>query len=169
MPYSCSSENKFNQRIKVPLVIGQQCVQEFGDVTIRAPAGVVMDPLTGRLEPPVTLSLVGVPQIRVLEVFPRKVINQGVVPVSLSVNGLVIVQLLEIPFQGVLEFPGALPGDIVQKQDVQVEGFSIAPVQLLDTGTNLLVLNLSLKAVLQMCIIVVRETVLKVNAVEAFC
>lgn len=68
MPYPCPSENKYDQRIKAPLVIGQQFVQESGDVTVRAPAGVVMDPSTGRLEPPVTLSMVGVPQLRVVEI-----------------------------------------------------------------------------------------------------
>lgn len=169
MSYTCASTSQFEQRIKVPLVIGQQLVQEFGDITIPAPPGVVMDPSTGRLEPAVSLTLIGVPQFRALDVFPGKVVNQGVVPASLSANGVVILQLLEIPFQGVVDIPGAMPGDIVQKHDIQVEGFSIAPVQLLDSGTNLLVLNLVLKAVLKMCIIVARETVLKVNAVEVFC
>ncbi|MHB8182514.1 MAG: hypothetical protein ACYDDN_01965 [Candidatus Desulforudaceae bacterium] len=167
---SDSIDNRFfDQNIKVPRVIGQQIVQEFGDVTIPAPAGVVMDPTTGLLEVPVFLIPVAEPQIRVVQVFPGKVINQGVVPVSLCANGVVLIKLLEIPFQGVVEVSEALPGDIVQKHDIKVEGFSIAPVQLLETDTNLLVLNLILKVVLRTCIIVARESVMKVNAAETFC
>ena len=161
-------ENRFfNQRVKVPLVVCQQHVQEFGDITIPAPPGLILDPLTGQLNAAVTLSLAGTPVLRTVTVLPDKVINQGVVPVSLSVDGVVAIPLIEIPFQAVMDCPGARPGDIVQKHDFQIEGFSISPVQGSVAGVP--TLNLVLKVVVEFCLIVASERILKVNAAETFC
>lgn len=159
----------FDQRIKVPRVICQKFVQEFGDITIPAPPGVTLDVTTGRLNVKVTLERAGTPQIRNLTVLPGKVINQGVVPVRLLVDNLVVIQLLEIPFQAVIDCPGAQPGDIVQKHDLQIEGFTVAPVQILATDLVTLELNLILKVVVEFCLVVASERILKVNAAETFC
>lgn len=157
----------YHQRVKVPKVICSERVQEFGDLTIPAPPGITFDVLSGRLNYPVSLELAGIPQIRTVTVFPNKIINQGIVPVRLLVDNLVSIQLLEVPFQGIVECQGANPGDLVQKHDVQIEGFSILPVQLL--ANEELVLHLIIKVVLELCVIVTEETILKVNAMEPFC
>lgn len=159
----------FHQRIKVPRVICQQFVQEFGDLTIPAPAGVILDLNTGLLNVTVTLELAGTPQLRTITILPDKVINQGVIPVRLLVNNVVVIQLLEIPFQAVIDCPGARPGDIVQKHDFQIEGFTVTPVRILAADLVTLQLNLILKVVLEFCLIVASERVLKVNAAEPFC
>ncbi|ABZ82650.1 hypothetical protein HM1_0025 [Heliomicrobium modesticaldum Ice1] len=157
----------FDQRIKVPKVICQKFVQEIGDLMVPAPAGVTLDVQTGKLNQMVRLEWVGPPQLRAVTVLPNKVINQGVVPVRLLVDNIVAIQLLEIPFQGVIDCPGASPGDIVQKHDVQIEGFSINPVQILTEGV--LTLHLILKVALHLCLVVASERILKVNAAETFC
>lgn len=157
----------FHQRLKVQKVICTERVQEFGDVTIPAPVGVTLDPLTGQLSANVTLTPVGIPQIRTVTVLLDKVINQGIVTASLSVNNVVVIPSIEIPFQGIIDCPGAKPGDLVQKHDVQIEGFSVSPVQLLVGG--LPVLNLVLKVVIDLCVVVTEETIMKINAAEPFC
>lgn len=160
----------FHQKIKVPRVVCQKKVQEYGDATIAAPLGVILDPVTGLLNVAVSLELAGQPQLRSIEVLPNKVINQGVIPVRLLVDNLITIQLIEIPFQAVVDCPGAQPGDIVQKHDFQIEGFSISPIQVLDpVNPAILILNLVLKAVFEVCIVVASETILKVNAAEPFC
>ncbi|MHB1393281.1 MAG: DUF3794 domain-containing protein [Clostridia bacterium] len=159
----------FHQRVKVLKVICQKNIQEFGDLTIVAPVGLILDPVTGLLNSPVTLELAGTPQLRTVTVLPDKIINQGVVPVSLLVDGVVSIQSLEIPFQAVIECPGAMPGDIVQKHDFQIEGFSITPVQLPVVGLPTLQLNLVLKVVVEFCLVVASERILKVDAAETFC
>ena len=159
----------FNQRVKAAKVICQQCgVQEFGEVTIPAPAGVTLDPVTGELSVPVTLEQAGPPQVRTVTILPGKVIDQGVVPVNVLVNNLVVIQGLEIPFEGIVECPGVLAGDIVQKHDFQVLGFSITPVQGLPVG-GIAPLNLVLKVVVEFCLVVTSERILKVNTAETFC
>lgn len=160
----------FDQRIKVPKVICTEQVQEVGQVTIPAPAGLTLDVLTGLLNATVSLQLAGTPQIRSITVLPNKIVNMGVVPVSLSVNNVVAIQLLEIPFQAEVECPGAAPGeDIVQKHDVEVEGFAISPVQILAGTPAVLTLSLILKTVVNVCVVVSKETILKINAAEPFC
>ncbi len=159
----------FDQRIKVNRVLCQKFVQEYGDITIPAPPGIILDVTTGLLNVKITLERAGTPQIRNLTVLPGKVINQGVVPVRLLVDNLVVIQLLEIPFQAVIDCPGAQPGDIVQKHDLQIEGFTVAPIQLLAADLITLELNLILKVVLEFCLVVASERILKVNAAETFC
>ena len=95
--------------------------------------------------------------------------GNSIVPAQLVVNGLVVIQSLEIPFQGVVDAPGVAPGDIVQHHDVQIEGFSIASVQVPGVGGVGLILNLILKVALEMCLVVARERIIKVNAAETFC
>ena len=94
-------EDRFtNQKIKTQKVLCQDCnVQEFGDIIIPAPAGVVIDPLTGTLNANVTLRLNGTPQLRNVTVLPGKVVNQGIVPAVLLVNGVVLIECLEIPLE----------------------------------------------------------------------
>jgi hypothetical protein len=152
------------EQIKVPGVLCNVKIQEIGDLVIPAPSGVTMDEKTGMLCQEVRLELNGAPSLRTVTILPGKVINMGVVPVRLLVNGIVVHQLLEIPFQNVIECPGAQPGDLVQKHDVQIEGFSIAPIRLFDPCKPCLQLHLILKVVVYACVIVAQETILRVQA-----
>lgn len=93
----------------------------------------------------------------------------SVVPVRLLADGQVVIQLLEIPFQSVLECPGAEPGDVLQKHDFQVEGFSLSPIQLLNGDMCTFRLHLILKVVVKTCVVVGRETILRVDAARPFC
>jgi len=161
-------ERFIHQRIKAPGVICQEIVQVVGDLTVPAPWGVTMDK-TGQLNHPISLTLNGEPQVRAITIIRGKVIIQGVVPVTLLVDTQVAYQLLEIPFQTTIECPESSPGDVTQLHDVQLEGFSIAPVQLLEANRCTLGLHLSLKVVLEFCVIVVKEKILKINAAEVFC
>lgn len=159
----------FHQKVKVPKVICTKHVQEIGDLIIPAPSGITLDVNTGLLNVIVSLELARTPQLRNVSLLSGKVINQGVVPVRLLVDNKVVIKLLEIPFQGIVECPGVAPGDFVQNHDVQVEGFSVSSVQLLAVDGVTLTLNLILKVVLEMCISVASERILKVNAAELFC
>lgn len=163
-------DTKFDQKIKVLKVICQEFVQEAGDITIPAPANLTLDLNTGTLNAPVTLELVGPPQIRTIEVLEGKVVNMGIVPIRLMVKDSVICQLLEIPFQNVIKCPGAKPDGStnVQKHDLQVEGLILSPVQLLNKDYTLK-LNLIIKAIVKACVIVSREEILKVEAASQFC
>ncbi len=155
--------------IKVPEVVCRQSVQEFGDLVMPAPPGLVMDNKTGLLQQAIKLEPAGDPQLRSVVVLPGKVINIGVVPVRLLVEGTVAAQLLEVPFQGVIECPGAQPGDLVQKHDFQVEGFAIAPIRLPEACSPTLQLHLIIKVVVQYCLVVAHETILRVEAAKFFC
>ena len=159
----------FDQRIKVPVVVCQEEVQEVGDLEIPAPVGVTFDPVTGLLEQIVTLVATGLPVLTTTTVLPGKIVNQGFVPVSLFVNGVETVTGLTIPFQGEIECPGVVPGPgvIVQKHDVQIEGFSVGAFTTTVAGVT--TVTLVLKVVLALCLIVARETIIKVNAAEVFC
>jgi hypothetical protein len=157
------------EEIKVPGVICRQSVQEFGDVLIPAPAGITFDTTSGQLQQVVRLEMAGNPQLRSVVVLPGKVINMGVVPARLLVNEQVVLQLFEVPFQAVIECPGAQPGDLVQKHDFQVEGFALAPIRLPETGSPTLSLHLMIKVVVQFCLVVARETIFRVEAAKPFC
>ena len=156
------------EEVKVLAVVCREVRQEVGDLTLPAPAGVVFDKKSGQLKQKLTVELAGSPQVRTVTVIPGKVINQGIVPVRLLVDGRVVVQYLEIPFQSVLECP-AEPGDVVQKHDMQVEGFSLSPIQIPNEDLCTLRLHLIIKVVIRACIIVARETILRVNATRLFC
>lgn len=157
------------EQIKTLGVLCRQIVQEIGEVVIPAPSGVTMDDRTGQLQQEVLVELAGSPSLRTVTILPGKVINMGVVPVRLLVDGRVVIPLLEIPFQNVVDCAGAEPGDVVQKHDVQVEGFSVSPLRLLEPGQACLRLHLVLKVVLRACIILAQETILRVHATRPFC
>lgn len=154
----------FNQSIKTQRVVCQKQVQEFGSITMEAPAGIVIDPITGHINRDISLKQSGIAQIRFIKVFPGKVINQGVVPVTLFVNDVSVIKGFEIPFQGILECGGVNPGDKAEKADIQVEGFSILPIQLFVGGK--IALHLMLTVFLEIAMIVTSERVIKVNAAE---
>lgn len=166
-----TTSNFVDQKIKVLKVLCQECVQEIGDLIIPAPTGLTLDSKTGLLNAPVTLELIGPPQIRTTEVLMGKVINMGVVPVRLLVDNGVICQLLEVPFQGVIECPSAEPDDEinVQKHDLQVEGIVFSPIQMYNNVECALNLHLIIKVIVKACVIVSREEILKVNAASQFC
>jgi hypothetical protein len=157
------------EHIKVNSVICRHTVQEFGDLIIPAPNGVTLNERTGKLEQEVGLEPAGPPILRTVTILPGKVINMGVVPVRLLVERQTAIKLIEIPFQHVLDCPGAEPGDLVQKHDVQIEGFSLSPIRLLEPDLCCLRLHLILKVVLKACIIVAQETILRVDAARPFC
>lgn len=155
------------QRIKVNAVICQDQVQIAGDLLLAAPAGVVLDPATGLLDPAVTL-VAGATIIRTITVLPNKVVIQGVVQASLLVDGVVVIALLEIPFQSIVDCCGALPGDTVQIHNSVIEGVTVSPVQIPVAGV--LILNLVLKVILSFCVVVARESIVALNGtVELFC
>ncbi|HCF49924.1 MAG TPA: hypothetical protein DER60_06560 [Syntrophomonas sp.] len=164
------SQTQFlDQNIKTLKVLCTQCIQENGEITISAPSGVTLDVTTGQLNVPVTLELAGSPQIRNITVLQGKVVNEGIVPVRLLVDGQEIIKLLEIPFQGIVECSGVEPGDNIQKHDLQVEGLIVSPVRLITGDLACLTLNLILKAIVKACIVISRETILKINAANPFC
>lgn len=171
----------YDQKIKVQKVIFQDCsVQEFGDQTILgtdalffdAFGAIVFNPATGNLEQlgvpvAITAQLAGTPFLTNTTVLPDKIVNQGVVPVRVLVNGVAqTTNILQIPWQGILDVPGAAPGDTVQKHDVQLEGL---PVSFVLTPGSTTAVQLIFKAILNMCVIVTSERVLKVNAAQEFC
>lgn len=164
-------ENFVDQKIKVLKVYCQECFQEAGDIIVPAPANLTIDPETGQLSAPVTLELIGPPQIRTIEVLNGKVVNMGIVPVRLLVNNSVFCQLLEIPFQGIIECSSVEPDGTtnVQKHDLQVEGLIVSPIQLFDADECTLKLHLILKAIVKTCVIISREEILKVKAANQFC
>lgn len=137
-------------------------VQEEGDVTIPAPAGVA-DVVSVAVEP------VGPPEIRSVTVLPGKVVNQGVVPVRVSVAGVVVIQRLEVPFQGSFDCPGAQPGDLVQKHDLRTAAVDVALVQVLGPDGVTQIPSLRIKVVVRACLIVAREALLLVNAAALVC
>ncbi|NLN18926.1 MAG: hypothetical protein GX162_06610 [Firmicutes bacterium] len=157
------------EEVKVLTVVCRKVVQEIGDLTIPAPPGIIFDEKSGQLKQQVTVELAGNPQIRTVTILPDKAINQGVVPVKLLVDKRIVIPLLEIPFQSVLECPGADPRDVLQKHDIQVEGFSLSPIRLLDKDPCTLKLYLILKVVVKACIVVARETILRIDAARPFC
>jgi len=166
---SIASAPEQKEEVKVLAVVCRETVQEIGDLTIPAPPGIIFDTKSGQLKQKVTLELAGSPQTRTVTILPGKAINQGVVPVRLLADGQVVIQLLEIPFQSVLECPGAEPGDVLQKHDFQVEGFSLSPIQLLNGDMCTFRLHLILKVVVKTCVVVGRETILRVDAARPFC
>ena len=98
-----------------------------------------------------------------------EVVNQGVVPVQVSVAGVVVIQRLEVPFQGTFDCPGAQPGDSVQKHDLRTAGINVALIQVLGPDGVTQIPSLSIKVIVRLCIIVARETLFLVNAAELFC
>ena len=109
------------------------------------------------------------PEIRAVTVLAGKVVNQGVVPVQVSVAGVVVIQRLEVPFQGTFDCPGAQPGDSVQKHDLRTAGINVALIQVLGPDGVTQIPSLSIKVIVRLCIIVARETLFLVNAAELFC
>ncbi|ABZ82651.1 hypothetical protein HM1_0026 [Heliomicrobium modesticaldum Ice1] len=159
----------FPQNLKSLRVLCQQCVQETGDVIIPLPTVPALADIVN-----VTVVPTGNPEIRTTTVLPGKVVNMGVVPVSVTITilGVVLpitIPLIEIPFEGIVECPGAQPGDIVQKHDIALEAVVSQPVQLLPVVGEALVVGLELQAIVKACIVVGREEVLTVNAANPFC
>ncbi|MGI6083279.1 MAG: hypothetical protein ACOYEP_10435 [Limnochordia bacterium] len=157
------------EEVKVLTVVCRKVVQEIGDLTIPAPPGIIFDEKCGQLKQQVTVELAGNPQIRTVTILPDKAINQGVVPVKLLADKRVVIPYLEIPFQSVVECPGADPRDVLQKHDIQVEGFSLSPIRLLHKDLCTLKLHLILKVVVKACIVVARESILRIDAARPFC
>lgn len=166
-----TTSNFVDQKIKVLKVLCQECLQEIGDLIVPAPVGLTMDPKTGKLNAHVTLELIAPPQIRTIEVLMGKVINMGIVPVRLLVDNCVIYNYLEVPFQGIIECPSVESDDEtnVQKHDLQVEGMTFSPIQMYDAAECNLKLYLIIKVVVQACVVVSREEILKVNAASQVC
>lgn len=159
-----------NQRLKSLRVLCQERVNEFGDPTI--PLAGVDVALLDQIQ--VTITAVGTPVIQVLEAVPNKVVNIGYVPVTLSIVVAEIINLditVNVPFQGVVECPGVLPGDNIQKHDIQVLGVVNTPITQYGVVAGALVptVALLLKAVVELCIVVGREEILKINAASTFC
>lgn len=161
----------FNQHLKVLQVVHKQVVNEFGDLTI--PLAGVNAADIGLVQ--VTNIVAGTPEITVMEALPGKIVNIGFVPVTLTITVLDIIDLVgitvNVPFQAVIETPGVLPGDNIQKHDIQVLGVIDTPVTLFEIVDGVLevTVGLQLKVVVELCLVVAREEILKVNAATTFC
>ncbi|MHB8182513.1 MAG: hypothetical protein ACYDDN_01960 [Candidatus Desulforudaceae bacterium] len=162
--------NFFDQKIKALRVICQERVNESGDLVLPF-INTVVDPELVE----VTITEVGMPVITNLEALRGKVVNVGFVPVTLTITVGGIIDLVDItvnvPFQGVIECPGVLPGDNIQKHDIQVLGV-IDTVVTVATIVNAVFAEstaLNLKVVVELCVVISREEVLKVNASNLFC
>lgn len=160
--------------LKTLKVICQTKTQERGHLVIKAPSGVTFDKKTNCFSPNLGLKLLGPPVLRDLEVCVDKVVNQGIIPVSLidkcTLEPTVLIPYLEVPFIGHVDCPCALPNDIVQKHDVEVECSSLSAFCAIDPECpKRQRLMLSIVVVIRMCIIVARETIIKVEGAEPFC
>jgi len=156
------SDRFFLQTLKTLVVICKTNVQGFGDITIPLPAGVTIDPITGQLSVPVTLEPAGNPILINNTVLPDKVINNGAIPVNVLIAGIPVVQNVSIPWQDVIDCPGARPGDEVQKHDFRVVGYTVTAVLGVPGG-------LILKAVFDYCLIVSRLKLIEVNSADITC
>lgn len=160
-----------NQHLKTLRVLCKERVNEFGDLTI--PLAGVDVALLDQIQ--VTITAVGTPVIQVLEAVPNKIVNVGFVPVTLNIVVAGIINLVgitvNVPFQGVVECPGVLPGDNIQKHDIQVLGVIDTPITQFAVVAGALVptVALLLKVVVELCIVVSREEILKISAASTFC
>jgi hypothetical protein len=163
----------FDQLLKTLKVVCKERVREIGTLAIKAPPGICLDECTNRLEPALALRQASDPIVRTISVCPGLVINHGVVRADLVTTGChdpqLVMRGIEIPFSHVTECTSAEPGDVVQKHDLQVACLSVSGF-LAPTGCDEPPqLRLELMVVVDTCIIVARETILKVNATEVFC
>ena len=156
------SERFYLQTLKTLVVICKQSVQGFGDVTIPLPVGVTINPITGALSVPVTITPAGNPILLNNTVIPDKVINSGSIPVNVLVAGIPVVQNVSIPWQDVIDCPGVRPGDEIQKHDFIVVGYTITPVLGTPGG-------LTLKAIFDYCLVASRLKLIAVSAADLTC
>lgn len=160
-----------NQHLKALRVLCKERVNEFGDLAI--PLVGIDVALLDQLQ--VTITEVGTPVIQVLETVPNKAVNIGFVPVTLNIvipNVLNLVGItVNVPFQGVVECPGVLPGDNIQKHDIQVLGVVDTALLQFEVVAAALVPTIAvvLKVVVELCLVVSREEILKIGAASTFC
>lgn len=168
-------ERQRQQRVKVPMVIDKDCcVQVVGRTKIKGPANLSF--ADGHFESggeKVKVKLVHgqrPPELLSTTILPGKVMNTGVVYADLVITsrtGTKLASQSNIPilWHDVLPSPGVQPGDVVQKHDFLIEGFEDVVAYCDCDGTFWLVLAV----VVQYCVIVASERILRVEATETFC
>lgn len=161
-------DNFVNQKIKVLKVLCQQCVQETGTVTLPVPGIPALEDIAS-----IDVVATGPPTIQNIQVLNGKVVNVGTVPAAVTITILGVELPIEIPipaipFSGEIECPGVVPdGTInVQKHDLQVEGITATAIPLVEGVVDF---GLLVTATVQACVIISKETILKVNAATQFC
>lgn len=179
-PNQFATDQFFNQRIKALKVIGEvPNVNEFGSVSgVALPDGVtavgqnLVSTTTGQ---PVTVSVTpsaGFPispgAITIIPGMNGKIANSMtiVVDVTAVVDGATVPIAMATPITiaAVVETGTELqPNDIVQKHDVQFRGSTVVPMTVAGVTT------LTITAIVELCIVIARETIFKINAAELFC
>jgi hypothetical protein len=161
-------DNFVNHKIKVLKVLCSECVQETGTVTIPVPGIPALEDIVS-----IDIVATGPPAIGTIEVLNGKIINVGTVPAALTITILgvelpITIPIPAIPFSGEVVCPGVVPdGTInVQKHDLQLEGLTATPIPLVEGVVDFGVL---VTATIQTCVIISKETILKVNAATQFC
>lgn len=163
------------QRVKVPMVLNKDnCVQVVGRTQIAAPANLTF--VNGKFESAgervyVKLALGERPaELLSTTIIPGKVMNTGIFYVDLVIKSRTGVKLasqtnIPILWHDILPSPTALPGDIVQKHDFQIDGFEDVVAYCDCEGSFWLVLAV----VVRYCVVVASERILRVEAAETFC
>ncbi|HHT91153.1 MAG: hypothetical protein QM451_02510 [Bacillota bacterium] len=168
-------QRRQQQRVKVPMVIDKdRCVQVIGRTEIDGPANLSF--VHGRFESGGEHVLVQLvlstrpPELLSTTIIPGKVLNTGVVYVDLvitSLTGTKLASKQEIPilWHDLVPSPGAMPGDMVQKHDFEIEGFEDV-VGYCDCEGRF---RLVLAVVVRYCLVIAAERILRVEAAETFC
>lgn len=162
------SDNFVNQKIKVLKVLCSECVQETGSVTIPVAGITALEDIAS-----IDVVATGAPTIESIQVLDGKVINVGTVPAALTITLLGVdipieVAIPAIPFSGEVVCPGVVPdGTInVQKHDLQLESLTATAIPVIDDVATFGVL---VTATIKACVIISKETIMKVNGATQFC
>lgn len=168
-------EQKHQQRVKVPMVKDKDCcVQVVGRTKIEGPANLSF--ANGRFEScgeKVNVKLLlgsRHPELLSTTIITGKVLNTGVVYANLLITSKTEMKLaamtnIPILWHDVLPSPSAEPGDIVQKHDFRITGFEDVVGYCDCDGKFWLVLAV----VLEYCLVIASERILKVDVTESFC
>ncbi|ABZ82649.1 hypothetical protein HM1_0024 [Heliomicrobium modesticaldum Ice1] len=153
------------------VVVAEKEVKKVADLTIPAPVGVGLDPHTGQLTASVELEPFGEPQLQP-KIINNMVINEGIICVKLIVKDndpapcpdvrKGFEKKICIPVQTVLECKGIQPDDDIQEK-VCISALSVFAVPANSTtGTAGNVVNLILKAILDVKMVIAREEVITI-------
>jgi hypothetical protein len=161
-------DNRFlHRRIKTLEVICSEQVQATLDDPIGPnPIGGILDPSTGELLPGLRIVVTDIdPGVGVV---PNKVCNVFVISFQIVNPSGVVLLGTTATVSDAVRCPGAGTGPgqtVVQKHDIQV-GFCLIPV---DTNEDGIFDAFFITLDIEYCLVVAKETVLKINAAAPFC
>lgn len=158
--------------LKALVVVAEDTMQKMGELVIPAPIGVSCDPVTGRISHNVRLEPVGEPVLRPI-LIKDKVVNEGFVNARLIVENndpqpcpdvrKTNSSLVVIPFQSIHDIQGICPSDHVQEfAEIEALLVSCTPAPC-PTGQTGNLMQLHLKAILNVHIVVARECIVVVS------